>query len=168
MNVCIFSGYLLGKPELKGSPTGKYVCEARMNIPRDYKSQNGERLSDFITIVAWGKTAELLSGCEKGTRINITTHVRTELYTDKNGVKRESHKYEIDRFEYAERKGTQVVKNEANSGEVQINVPNGSETGTYIPDAYLNTSNDSGVSAGSGANGWGTMEDVENGEELPF
>lgn len=106
MNYCVFSGYLGDKPELKTSAAGKSVCEFRLSIPRDYKSADGERKSDFITVVAWGKSAETISACcEKGTKLNMLTHVRTEQYTDKNGIKRESHKYEIDRFEFAERKG---------------------------------------------------------------
>lgn len=116
MNVCIFSGYLLEKPELKSSASGKSVCEFRMNVPRDFKSQNGERLSDYISVVAWGRTAEVIAeSCDKGTRLNITTHVRTENYTDKNGVKRESHKYEVDRFEFSERKSLQQSQNPAQS-----------------------------------------------------
>lgn len=112
MNCCIFSGYLLDKPFLKDSQGGKSVCEIRMNIPRDYKSSEGKRESDYITAVAWGKTAEIIChNCDKGTKINIITHVRTSLYTDKNGVKRESHKYEVDRFEFAERRGAVVPQN---------------------------------------------------------
>lgn len=116
MNDCKFTGYLLEKPELKSSPSGKPVCEFRMNVPRDYKSSTGERLSDFISVVAWGRTAEIIAeNCDKGTKLIISTHVRTELYTDKQGVKRESHKYEVDRFEFAERKASQASQSVAAS-----------------------------------------------------
>ena len=112
MNCCVFSGYLLDKPELRSSSAGKSVLEMRMNIPRDYKTSEGKRESDFITVVAWGRLAEVISStCEKGTRLNIITRVRTELYTDKNGVKRESHKYELDRFEFAGKKGSGASQN---------------------------------------------------------
>lgn len=114
MNRCIFSGYLFDKPQLKESLSGKSVCEFRMSVPRGYKSSDGERKSDFITVVAWGQTAEKIARyCDKGVKLNIETHVRTELYTDKNGVKRESHKYEVDFFEFAERRSASDGKGEA-------------------------------------------------------
>ena len=139
MNCCIFSGYLLEKPELKSSPAGKSVLEMRMNIPRDYKSSDGKRESDFISVVVWGKSAETIAAsCDKGTKLNIQTHVRTGLYTDKNGVKRESHKYELDRFEFAERKATgasQSVSGETFHGEGVSDggAPSNSREEPYVP-----------------------------------
>ena len=139
MNICVFSGYLLEKPEVKASPSGKSVCEVRMNIPRDYRSANGERLSDYVSIVAWGRTAEIIAeNCDKGTKLNIVTHVRTELYTDKNGIKRESHKYEVDRFEFAERKAVQTSQSVGSytqpmsSAEMVIAEQNATINGTYV------------------------------------
>lgn len=152
MNCCLFSGYLLNKPELRTSASGNPVCDVRMSIPRDYKTADGRRESDFITVVAWGRLAETFSSsCDKGTRLNIQTRVRTGLYTDKNGVKRESHKYELDKFEFVEKKSSGTAQHiSEESGQesdlVRTDAPVEIPGGTYAPH----------------------FEDLGENEELPF
>lgn len=44
--------------------------------------------ADFIQIVAYGKTAELLNQyCKKGSAINVVGSIRTRNYDDKDGKK---------------------------------------------------------------------------------
>ena len=51
---------------------------ATLAVNRRFKSQNGEREADFISIVVWGRLAEtLVSYAGKGSLISIDGELRT-------------------------------------------------------------------------------------------
>lgn len=54
-------GRLTRNPELRYAQSGFPVCSFSVAYQRDYKSADGERATDFITIVAWRSTAEFVS-----------------------------------------------------------------------------------------------------------
>ena len=58
LNKVIITGRLVAEPELHYTPSNKAVATARIASPRDFKNQNGERETDFINLVIWGKYAE--------------------------------------------------------------------------------------------------------------
>lgn len=55
INKVILTGRLVDAPELRYTPSNKAVATARIACPRDYKNQNGERETDFISLVIWDK-----------------------------------------------------------------------------------------------------------------
>lgn len=57
-NKIILMGRLTRDPELRRTGSGMAVTLA---VDRDFKSQNGEKETNFIDIVAWRSTAEFVS-----------------------------------------------------------------------------------------------------------
>ena len=53
---------------------------------RTFKNQNGEREADFINIVAWRQTAEIIAQyCGKGSQIGVTGRIQTRNYENQQG-----------------------------------------------------------------------------------
>lgn len=61
MNKVILVGRLCTDPELKYTPSGVAVANFRIAVDRSYKNAQGERVTDFIDIVAWRQQAEFVN-----------------------------------------------------------------------------------------------------------
>ena len=86
LNICAIQGRLCKKPELKTTPNGVSVCSVSVAVERDYKSSGGERLTDFLTIVAWRGTAEFLCRYfSKGQQIAVSGSIQARQYQDSDG-----------------------------------------------------------------------------------
>ena len=82
-------GRLTADPELKMTQSEKSVTTFNVAIDRPYKGQNGEKQTDFLPVVAWGKTAEFVTKYfRKGSMIAVEGAVNIRSYTDQNGAKR--------------------------------------------------------------------------------
>ena len=84
INKVILMGRLTADPELRQTPSGVSTCQFTVAITRNYTGQNGEKQSDFITVVAWRQTAEFI--CRyftKGRLILVEGELRTRTYEDK-------------------------------------------------------------------------------------
>ena len=58
----------------------------RLAVNRQFKSANGEKEVDFINIVAWRKTAEIIANyTSKGSQIGITGRIQTRSYEGNDG-----------------------------------------------------------------------------------
>ena len=85
LNKAILNGRLTKSPELKQTNSGKSVCGFTIAVDR---SRDREK-TDFIPIVAWGKTAEFVNQWfVKGDLITIVGRIEVRNYEDKNGNKR--------------------------------------------------------------------------------
>ncbi|MEE0897801.1 MAG: single-stranded DNA-binding protein [Acutalibacteraceae bacterium] len=60
LNKVILIGRFTKDPELRSTPQSVSVCDFRLAVPRNYKT-NGTYESDFIDCVAWRNTAEFIS-----------------------------------------------------------------------------------------------------------
>lgn len=58
MNQVNLTGRLTKDIELRYTQSGKAVGNGTIAVGRKFKSENGERESDFINFVMWGKAAE--------------------------------------------------------------------------------------------------------------
>jgi len=86
-NVVILMGVICRNIDLKETSTGKKTCNVTLAITRNYKNNNGEYESDFVTCKAFGQKAELLSSyCKKGDTIGIKGNILTGSY-EKDGKK---------------------------------------------------------------------------------
>ena len=84
-NKVIMIGRLTAQPELVTTPTEKSVTRVTLAVNRRFKSQNGEREADFISLVVWGSLAEtLVSYAGKGSLISVDGELRTRKY-EKDG-----------------------------------------------------------------------------------
>ena len=87
LNRIIVMGRLTRDPELRDA-NGTPVCTIRIACDRDYKSQNGERETDFIDVVAWRGLAETVSKYfTKGRMIVVDGRLQIRPWTDRENVK---------------------------------------------------------------------------------
>ncbi|MTB63829.1 single-stranded DNA-binding protein [Streptococcus sp. zg-86] len=84
-NKVIIIGRLTAQPELQQTANGKHVTRITVAVNRRFKTEDGERPADFITVIFWGKLAEtLVSYAGKGSLMSIDGELRTRTY-EKNG-----------------------------------------------------------------------------------
>ena len=86
MNNVNLIGRLTKAPELKQTASNTSVLTGTLAVNRTFKNQNGEREADFINIVAWCQTAEIIAQyCGKGSQIGITGRIQTRNYDNQEG-----------------------------------------------------------------------------------
>ena len=61
LNRIIVMGRMTRDPELRRTGSGTAVVSFSLAVDRDFKSQSGEKETDFIDVVAWRNTAEFVS-----------------------------------------------------------------------------------------------------------
>ncbi len=87
-NLVVLTGRLTTAPELKTTQSGVPVTSFSIAVQRQYK-QGEEPITDFINIVAWRHTAELVAKYfKKGNMIGIEGSIQTRKYTDRDGNSR--------------------------------------------------------------------------------
>lgn len=83
-------GRLCTKPELRYTQSGLPVVNFRLAVDRNYLT-NGERETDFLSVVAWRGTAEFLNKYfDKGQMVALTGRVEVHPWTDRDGGRREN------------------------------------------------------------------------------
>lgn len=88
LNKIVLCGRTTTDIELKATATGKSVASFTLAVERDFSS-NGERETDFIPVVVWGKTAEFASSYfRKGKMMIAEGRLQIRKYTDKDGNNR--------------------------------------------------------------------------------
>ena len=91
LNKIILMGRLTRDPELRRTNSGTAVASFNIAVDRDFKSQSGEKETDFIDIVAWRNTAEFVSKYfAKGRTAVVEGRLQIRDWTDKDGGKRRS------------------------------------------------------------------------------
>lgn len=89
LNRVIIAGRLARDPELRRTQSGVSVTTFRIACDRDFKSQSGEKTTDWIDVVAWRNTAEFVSKYfTKGRMALVEGRLQTRDWTDKDGNKR--------------------------------------------------------------------------------
>ena len=91
LNRIIIMGRLTRDPELRRTQGGTSVTSFSLAVDRDFKSQSGEKETDFIDVVAWRSTAEFVSKYfTKGRMAVVEGRLQIRDWTDKDGGKRSS------------------------------------------------------------------------------
>ena len=106
MNKAILMGRLTRDPEVRYSQ-GDNLAIARYTLAVDRRfNRNGdENTADFISCVAFGKSAEFAEKYfRKGTKIAVTGRIQTGSYTNKDGVKVYTTDVVVEDQEFAESK----------------------------------------------------------------
>lgn len=86
LNKVILTGRLVADVELRYTPSNKAVATARIASPRDFKNQNGERETDFISLVIWDKKAENFANwLKKGFLVTVEGRLQTRSYENQQG-----------------------------------------------------------------------------------
>ena len=102
LNRIILMGRLTRDPELRRTGSGTAVTSFSLAVDRDFKSQSGEKETDFIDIVAWRNTAEFVSKYfTKGRMAVVEGRLQIRDWTDREGNKRRSAEVVADQVYFA-------------------------------------------------------------------
>ena len=89
LNHIVIMGRLTRDPELRRTGSGLAVVNFSVAVDRDFKSEAGEKETDFIDCVAWRATAEFVSKYfKKGSMAVISGRLQIRSWTDNDGNKR--------------------------------------------------------------------------------
>lgn len=108
MNNVSLTGRLVRNPEVRYSqgenPTG--VARYTLAVSRPFKSNNGGQDADFISCVAFGKSAEFAEKYMKqGMMFAVTGRIQTGSYDGKDGKKVYTTDVVVATQEFCEKKG---------------------------------------------------------------
>lgn len=98
-------GRLTRDPELRRTQSGTAVTSFSIACDRDFKSQSGEKETDFIDVVAWRSTAEFVSKYfAKGRMAVVEGRLQIRDWTDREGGKRRSAEVVADNVYFGDSK----------------------------------------------------------------
>lgn len=85
INKVVLIGRLTKDPELRTTQNGKSVCSFTLAVNRKIQQQ-GQPDADFISCVAWGKSADnMTTYLHKGSLIGVEGRIQTRSYDNQQG-----------------------------------------------------------------------------------
>ena len=113
LNKIIIMGRLTRDPELRRTGSGTAVTSFSLACDRDFKSQSGDKETDFIEVVAWKNTAEFVSKYfSKGRMAVVEGRLQIRDWTDKAGNKRTTAEVVADNVYFADSKRSEFNDNQ--------------------------------------------------------
>lgn len=137
MNKVILIGRLTKDPELKYTPgTGTAVATFTLAVDRRTSSKDGQKEADFINIVTWNKTAELVANyMSKGRLLGVSGRIQTRSYDAKDGTKRYVTEVVADEVQFLDKGNGAPTRQGAASGNEfgygAMGTPSGIEEVSY-------------------------------------
>jgi len=118
-NKAILVGRLTRDVETQFANNGEVIMKNNIAVQRQFKPKNADKHeTDFINIVAFGKTAEFIGNYfEKGKLILIEGHIQTGKYENKDGNTVNTTDVVVDKANFIE------TKKSNNQEEVIYNTP---------------------------------------------
>lgn len=105
LNSVIIMGRLTRDPELRRTQGGTAVTSFTMAVDRDFKSQSGEKETDFIDVVGWRNTGEFAAKyLAKGRMAAVEGRIQVRDWQDKDGNRRKSVEVVADNVYFADSK----------------------------------------------------------------
>lgn len=107
MNKVILMGRLTREPEIRWSQGEQPMAVARFNlaVDRRFKREGDQQNADFISCIAFGKTAEFFEKyCHQGTKLVVEGRIQTGSYTNRDGIKIYTTDVVVETTEFAESK----------------------------------------------------------------
>jgi single-strand DNA-binding protein len=111
VNKIILMGRLTKDPNVSMTPNGKAVTRFTMAVDRPYRGKDGKTEADFINVVAWGKTGEIIgNNINKGQRILIEGRLEINPFDAKDGTRKYITQVNAEHMDFIESKpkGTQT------------------------------------------------------------
>lgn len=112
MNKVILVGRLTRKPDIRWTQGQEQKCISRFTLAVDRRMRRDEnnpnqQTADFISCVAFGKTAEFMEKyADQGTKFVLEGRIQTGSYTNKDGQKIYTTDVVSENLEFAESKGS--------------------------------------------------------------
>ena len=150
LNKIFIMGRLTRDPELRRTQSGTAVTSFTLAVDRDFKSQSGEKETDFIDVVAWRSTAEFVAKYfTKGRMAIVEGRLQIRPWTDKEGNSRRSAEVVADNIYFGDSKRDSA-----------------GDMGGYSAPAYTAPAGGYSAPVGGGSSGFAEI-DEEDGD-LPF
>lgn len=107
LNKIVLIGRLTSDPSIKYTQNGKAVSRLTLAVERPYKNSEGNKLTDFIPVISWGKLAEIVAQyMEKGKMVAVTGSLEIRAY-EENGVKKYIAEVIADDVRFLDKKETE-------------------------------------------------------------
>lgn len=88
INNVVLTGRLTKDLDLRYTNNGKAVGSGTLAVDRQFKNAQGEKETDFLNFVIWGKSAEALANfTKKGSLIGLTGRLQVRNYENNEGKK---------------------------------------------------------------------------------
>ena len=124
LNRIILMGRLTRDPELRRTGSGTAVTSFSLAVDRDFKSQSGEKETDFIDIVAWRNTAEFVSKYfTKGRMAVVEGRLQIRDWKDKDGNNRHSAEVVADNIYFGDSRKDTAAPAEPLPEELEEELP---------------------------------------------
>lgn len=121
MNHSILTGRLTKDVEISYLQDGKAKAVFTLAVNRPFTNAQGERESDFIRCVAWGKTAENVANyTAKGSKIGVQGRIQTGSYENQQGQKVFTTDIVVNEVEFLDTK--QATQNQQGQQDQQVPV----------------------------------------------
>ena len=89
MNKVVIIGNLTKDPELTTTNNGINFCRFTVAVGRNFTSSDGERETDFLTVIAWRNQADnCYKYIKKGSKVAVVGSVQTRNYEGNDGQRR--------------------------------------------------------------------------------
>ena len=119
MNKIVILGRLTKDPEIRYTTSQKVVASFTLAVDRPFKNEAGQKEADFIPVVVWGKTAELVgNSCQKGHRLLVEGRLQIRNFDGKDGTKHWVTEIIANNVEFVERKADSTNRHIAPAGDV--------------------------------------------------
>ncbi|MDT2980422.1 single-stranded DNA-binding protein [Enterococcus casseliflavus] len=135
----------LGKDiDLKYTQSGKAVGTTSIAVERDFKNVNGEKETDWVNIVFWGKTAETVANYfRKGDEILVVGRIQTRSYEDNSGGRKYVTEVVADKFSFTTGRKSQNTKDGGVTNNQRTNNANAQQNRNNVQsDPFSNSSID--------------------------
>lgn len=129
MNNVSLVGRLTKDPDIRYTQAQEPMCIARYTLAVDRRfKRDGEPSADFISCVAFGKSAEFAEKYfHKGIKIAITGRIQTGSYENKEGQRVYTTDIVVESQEFCESKGKQEKQEVKQEDDGFMNIPEGME-----------------------------------------
>ena len=118
MNRVVLVGRLTADPELRYTQGGVAVANFTLAVDRPFRSQSGDRETDFIKVVVWRKQAENCGNyLNKGAMAGIDGRLQIRSYEDRDGQRRWVAEVVGDNVQFLSQRGTGSVKPPKSDGD---------------------------------------------------
>lgn len=129
MNSVQLVGRFTRDPEIRYADNGTSIARFVIAVDRRYKT-DGENAADFISCIAFGKTAEFIEKYfAKRNRIGLNGRIQTGSYTNKDGKKVYTTDVVAESVEFVESRNSNGDTNKALSGNASddgfMDIPDG-------------------------------------------
>ena len=129
---------------LKYTQSGKAVGTTSIAVDRDFKNANGEKETDWVNIVFWGKTAETVANYfRKGDEILVVGRIQTRSYEDNSGGRKYVTEVVADKFSFTTGRKSQNTQDVGVSNNQTTNNANAHQNRNNVQaDPFSNSSID--------------------------